>query len=143
MPITLADSSLVLGERRLLAELDPCLDAEPDGAGVGVFLRARAARSSSRLQFSAGKIPALQRYTLCHRYEPYWMKPAAGGQLSEVPSETQFLLAELATGGWLLCVPLVDEPFRFSLRGHPQGRLERSEERRVGKECRSRWSPYH
>src|ERR1035441_8883320 len=24
-----------------------------------------------------------------------------------------------------------------------QLRLERSEERRVGKECRSRWSPYH
>ena len=23
------------------------------------------------------------------------------------------------------------------------GRLTRSEERRVGKECRSRWSPYH
>ena len=23
------------------------------------------------------------------------------------------------------------------------GRAERSEERRVGKECRSRWSPYH
>ena len=23
------------------------------------------------------------------------------------------------------------------------GTLERSEERRVGKECRSRWSPYH
>src|SRR2546426_896911 len=30
---------------------------------------------------------------------------------------------------------------------HPNGRrepgLRRSEERRVGKECRSRWSPYH
>ena len=25
----------------------------------------------------------------------------------------------------------------------PLGRLRRSEERRVGKECRSRWSPYH
>ena len=24
-----------------------------------------------------------------------------------------------------------------------QNRLRRSEERRVGKECRSRWSPYH
>ena len=24
-----------------------------------------------------------------------------------------------------------------------QGKLVRSEERRVGKECRSRWSPYH
>ena len=33
-------------------------------------------------------------------------------------------------------------------RGFPQLRklreiMERSEERRVGKECRSRWSPYH
>src|SRR5256886_14332205 len=27
-------------------------------------------------------------------------------------------------------------------RGHLSGR-DRSEERRVGKECRSRWSPYH
>ena len=25
----------------------------------------------------------------------------------------------------------------------PGARLHRSEERRVGKECRSRWSPYH
>ena len=27
--------------------------------------------------------------------------------------------------------------------GDPEGLLQRSEERRVGKECRSRWSPYH
>src|SRR3712207_6964006 len=26
---------------------------------------------------------------------------------------------------------------------HELGRVRRSEERRVGKECRSRWSPYH
>ena len=31
-------------------------------------------------------------------------------------------------------------PVREALR---QLELERSEERRVGKECRSRWSPYH
>src|SRR2546430_17197125 len=29
----------------------------------------------------------------------------------------------------------------FDARPHPKSR--RSEERRVGKECRSRWSPYH
>ena len=29
----------------------------------------------------------------------------------------------------------------IELANHQQ--LERSEERRVGKECRSRWSPYH
>src|SRR2546430_12196591 len=27
--------------------------------------------------------------------------------------------------------------------GYDTGPMERSEERRVGKECRSRWSPYH
>jgi hypothetical protein len=32
----------------------------------------------------------------------------------------------------------VREPNEWNL-----GRLPRSEERRVGKECRSRWSPYH
>ena len=30
-----------------------------------------------------------------------------------------------------------------ALLGHGGGRRGRSEERRVGKECRSRWSPYH
>src|SRR2546425_12085947 len=35
-------------------------------------------------------------------------------------------------------VPVSSKP------GDPQNsKLERSEERRVGKECRSRWSPYH
>ena len=29
------------------------------------------------------------------------------------------------------------------LNGDPETYLKRSEERRVGKECRSRWSPYH
>ena len=33
------------------------------------------------------------------------------------------------------------EGSRFSFM--PELRLGRSEERRVGKECRSRWSPYH
>ena len=27
--------------------------------------------------------------------------------------------------------------------GNTENQLSRSEERRVGKECRSRWSPYH
>ncbi|MEY4546677.1 MAG: hypothetical protein RL685_2872 [Pseudomonadota bacterium] len=124
MPIRRVDSSLVAGERLLIAELDPALTVEPDACDVGVFLRAHASRSSSRLLFSAGKIPALRRYTVCHRYEPYWMKPAVGSRLRDVPAETQFLLAELSAGGWLLVVPLIDEPWRFSLRGHPEERLE-------------------
>jgi len=36
----------------------------------------------------------------------------------------------------MLLHPVVD------VYGHPSN-IFRSEERRVGKECRSRWSPYH
>src|SRR2546430_4610828 len=50
---------------------------------------------------------------------------------------------------------LLDDPWRAQIRratGHAHATVtqfdegedvERSEERRVGKECRSRWSPYH
>src|SRR5256885_17196171 len=37
---------------------------------------------------------------------------------------------------------LVTFPLETALNGMP-GVTRRSEERRVGKECRSRWSPYH
>ena len=41
-------------------------------------------------------------------------------------------------------VPIVDDRTRWSgvTRQHMRKAI-RSEERRVGKECRSRWSPYH
>ena len=34
-------------------------------------------------------------------------------------------------------------PFLFAILKNLEIFAERSEERRVGKECRSRWSPYH
>ena len=53
---------------------------------------------------------------------------------------------ELAT--WLEAHPAVSWVTYPGLRSHPSHErakkyLQRSEERRVGKECRSRWSPYH
>src|SRR5712691_12729565 len=43
---------------------------------------------------------------------------------------------------WRLCPP--PPPFTSPSRRAPaRHRSRRSEERRVGKECRSRWSPYH
>jgi raffinose synthase len=109
----------------LLAQLGPELALEPDPTGAGAFFVARAARSASRLIFPLGTIPRLSRYTLCHRYEPWWMKPRAGTSLRDVPAETQFFLAQLGSPeAWLLLVPLLDEPWRFSLRGRPDGALE-------------------
>ena len=39
--------------------------------------------------------------------------------------------------------PSVDNPIISVSCGYPGANADRSEERRVGKECRSRWSPYH
>ena len=45
---------------------------------------------------------------------------------------------------WLRQLPLVGEVIDSYLRQIMSSKEElRSEERRVGKECRSRWSPYH
>ena len=49
----------------------------------------------------------------------------------EMPFDFSDLIAALAPRPFLAIAPLHDHNF------------ERSEERRVGKECRSRWSPYH
>src|SRR2546422_2765351 len=47
---------------------------------------------------------------------------------------------EVIEARWLFDVP----PERIEVVIHPQSIVHsRSEERRVGKECRSRWSPYH
>src|SRR2546425_13107650 len=39
--------------------------------------------------------------------------------------------------------PRVIKAYLGETKGSPDGGERRSEERRVGKECRSRWSPYH
>ena len=39
--------------------------------------------------------------------------------------------------------PAVGQPQSKPRSAAPRRKREKSEERRVGKECRSRWSPYH
>src|SRR5574341_1809606 len=41
------------------------------------------------------------------------------------------------------CLRQAELPQQVAQGGGADSRGERSEERRVGKECRSRWSPYH
>src|SRR2546425_9721766 len=53
----------------------------------------------------------------------------------------QRLVVDLAQGRQLILLSLRRRRVRLHRRA--QGAEPRSEERRVGKECRSRWSPYH
>ena len=47
------------------------------------------------------------------------------------PGQPSFESMDSCNATWAIAVVAVDE------------HMQRSEERRVGKECRSRWSPYH
>ena len=119
----LRDRKLRDAERVLVENLDEGLSLEADALGNGAFLVATAAASSTRLVVSLGTLPLVERYTVCHRYEPYWMKARAGTRLGDVPPETQSFVARLTDGTFLLLVPLVGELTRFSLRGRPDGTL--------------------
>src|SRR5258708_29287646 len=54
-------------------------------------------------------------------------------------------MKEAARRGVAPVILFVADTDRLSARGHVmlEQQIARSEERRVGKECRSRWSPYH
>lgn len=115
---------LLAGNDALLSGVSEQLELEHDPTGAGTFIVARATEDHSRHGFRFGSIPELERFTACHRYEPYWMKPCSGERLAQVPSETQWLLAALRRGAetdWLLVVPLFSELFRFSLRAGSGG----------------------
>lgn len=124
MSIALSAGHLTCEERVILQGVPDEIRQEADPSGHGLFLSAIAKATSSRHAFTLGTLPDLRRFTACHRYEPYWMKPCAGARLSDVPAETQSFLAELGTGEWLLLVPLIGDLFRFSLRGRPDDALE-------------------
>ena len=64
---------------------------------------------------------------------------------STVQAESENAAAKLLTeqGFAPLKIELQDEKAGFFARWSNRITRSRSEERRVGKECRSRWSPYH
>ena len=74
---------------------------------------------------------------------------ALAAMLEASATNGQTHLLAYAAAGYELDAPyevhrIPDFPKVRSLRSGPSwGKIGRSEERRVGKECRSRWSPYH
>src|ERR1035441_4907507 len=93
-------------------------------------------------------------------YASVWAGPAASGdelQLAIIltrhgvrsPLKTNEAMARLASQPWPTweVAPGIQTPHGNALIAqmgdYYRARLTRSEERRVGKECRSRWSPYH
>ena len=67
----------------------------------------------------------------------------SGRELSLETSASQDEVLEVLAGASTKDVTLADDRGRRVFVPAGSLALTRSEERRVGKECRSRWSPYH
>ena len=111
---------------------------------VGVLLRLRmdpiVIISDIQAMFNQCKVAADDRDTLRYLWWP-------NGDLSQ-PPETHRMTTHLFGGVWspaaanyILQHVAKDEGHNYS--SDVTDSVRRSEERRVGKECRSRWSPYH
>ena len=121
MNFSLQNGVLKLGDRPVLHGVPDAFAVVPVDSGAGVFLRMTVPKSGSFIQSPLGAIDGLRRFTSCHRYEPFWMRPAAGTTHAEVQSETQWLLAETEFGDCVMLVPLIDGAFRFALGGSQAG----------------------
>src|SRR5256885_13707543 len=85
-------------------------------------------------------------YTTLFRSVPGSAGMAVGADAVVVPFEfTHELACAVVDGDEVACAAVAVAHERDGSDGGGQGiqRVLRSEERRVGKECRSRWSPYH
>ncbi|MGI4792351.1 MAG: Sip1-related alpha-galactosidase [Janthinobacterium lividum] len=122
--ILLENERLTWNGNVLLAEMPETITADSDPNEVGVFLTFTAQKPAARHVFPIGTVPNLSRFTCCHRYEPFWMRPMAGTHAGEVAVETQYLLTEREDGVCVLYVPLIDGAFRMALQGSGEDGLE-------------------
>src|SRR5256886_14281311 len=99
------------------------------GAGPGPPLEA-VRHLYTRLARETGRRTLVERFVVPRRSGRAW--PVRAGQIFRIVAVEGPQVADLNV--WSLANPR--ERFWAS-------RTRRSEERRVGKECRSRWSPYH
>ena len=86
-----------------------------------------SAKSSILIEASTGEI--IHESNANERYAP--------ASMTKIMSLI-LIMEELEKGNLSL-----DEKVKVSATAASMGGSQRSEERRVGKECRSRWSPYH
>ena len=79
--------------------------------------------------------------------QPSDLKKLSSGQVNQLCEEIRaFLLDHVSKTGGHLASNLGAVELTVALHRvleTPKDEIVRSEERRVGKECRSRWSPYH
>ena len=121
--ITLANGALVFDGLALFSGLPASVQTIQDPLANGVFLRFECEKPSERQIHDAGTLPGMKRFVCCYRYDAWWNTPRYGAAVSEIPADTQFLLADLADGRYAALFPLLDGAFHCAIEGDEQNRL--------------------
>ena len=109
----------------------PNCDARPRGAAVSLLVLHSISLPPG--QYGGDAVPRLFTNRLDARQHPYYR------EIAQLRVSAHFFVRR--DGALQQFVPAHEEMRRYAqLRNFA---VIRSEERRVGKECRSRWSPYH
>lgn len=133
----LENATLTFAGEPILSRVSDQTGLAGDPTGCGIFLTVqsklvtqsleRAAdvepvrAASSALIWNIGQPVDAQRFFACHRTSPFWMDPRAGTDWAKLPVETQFALLQRTDGSLLLLAPLLDDTFRYTLEGSPEG----------------------
>jgi raffinose synthase len=83
----------------------------------GTFLSVQRSEPTARFCLPLGPLRGFRRAVALYRYEPFWMRPRLVEHVNDVPPDTQLLFVELGDGGVALVAPLLEAPFRVSLKG--------------------------
>src|ERR1043166_10191617 len=126
------------------------LDKEPPSSMI-IWLPAAPAPTESRASVTVEPVPLIFSRLLLAPGVPFGANVMPPPTLSTPPLWTRMELPVLAPSPIVISVANTVPPLvtisRLRLPELPttteEMLLHRSEERRVGKECRSRWSPYH
>ena len=122
--ISLANGILAFDGFALVSGAPASVSALQDPLGNGVFLRLECEKPSDRQIHDIGGLPGMKRFVCCYRYDAWWNTPRFGTNASEIPSDTQFMLAELGNGSYAAFFPMLDGPFHCAIEGDGNDRLQ-------------------
>ena len=110
--------------KSIFPQLPTNASAAPDSTQTGMIVSFSQEKPAATLSFTLGGCPSLSRLMALYRYDPFWTTPRLCASVSEVPVETQFLLAQTDAGLYVIIAPLVVGSFRCWIRGTADNALQ-------------------
>ena len=120
--------SIIYGGGIRMNQIFPSLSAglkvRKDPLKNGEFICLSEKKKDSYFVRSLGKPEGVSAFICAHREQPFFMSSSCGKKIKDLPEECQWVALRHTDGSYTVLLPLIDEPFRASLRGNKAGEIE-------------------